>query len=158
MPSFPQFITTKTRGPQGIQIPELEFGNGELSKAPATQEKMVSDLSCHLDAHKSMGQDGMRPSCKKEAAKNLPIFSIIYQQSWLTTEVYVAWKLENVIPIYKSGHKEDPGNYRPLILTLVLGNIMEQIILSVTTWHVQDIQGKRPSQHEFTKAGLVWPI
>lgn len=94
------------------------------------------------------------PKSKTRAAKTLPIISII-QQFWLTTEVSVAWKLANVIPIYKNG--QDPGNYRPVILTLVLGNIMEQIVLSVTTWHVQDNQGNRPSQHEFTKAGLVWP-
>lgn len=95
------------------------------------------------------------PKSKKRVAKNLPIISIIYQQFWLATEVSVAWKLANVIAIYKKG--QDPGNYRPVILTLVLGNIMEQIVLSVTTWHLQDNQGNRPSQYEFTKAGHVWP-
>ena len=39
--------------------------------------------------------------------------------------------------VYKKGWKEDFGNYRPVSLTLVLRKVMEQIILSAITWHVQ---------------------
>ncbi|PKU43509.1 rna-directed dna polymerase from mobile element jockey-like [Limosa lapponica baueri] len=31
------------------------------------------------------------------------------QQSWLTSEIPVDWKIANVTPIYKKGWKEDPG-------------------------------------------------
>jgi len=54
-----------------------------------------------------------------------------------------------VTPIYKNGRKEDPGNYRPVSLTLVPRKIMERFILSALTGHVQDNQGIRPSQHGF---------
>ncbi|GAB0207205.1 mitochondrial enolase superfamily member 1 [Grus japonensis] len=77
--------------------------------------------------------------------------SIIYQQSWLTEEVPVDWRLANVMPIYKKGQKKDLGNYRPVSLTSVLGKVMEQIILSAITWPVQDNQVIRPSQHGFMK-------
>ena len=40
-------------------------------------------------------------------------------------------------PIYS---KEDLGNYGPVNLTLVPGKVMEQIVLSVITWYVQDNQ------------------
>ncbi|GAB0178318.1 mitochondrial enolase superfamily member 1 [Grus japonensis] len=75
------------------------------------------------------------------------------QQSWLTEEVPVDWRLANVTPTYQKGQKEDLGNYRPVSLTSVLGQVMEQIILSAITWHIQDNQGIRPSQHGFTKGG-----
>ncbi|KAK4808496.1 hypothetical protein QYF61_005813 [Mycteria americana] len=81
-----------------------------------------------------MGLDGIHP-----------------RQSWLTREVPVDWRLANVTPIYKKGWKEDPGNYRPVSVTSVLGKVMEQIILSAITWHVQDNQVIRPSQHGFRK-------
>lgn len=45
--------------------------------------------------------------------------------------------------------QEDPENYRPASLTSELGNVMEQVILSATTQHIQDNQGIKPSQHWF---------
>ncbi|GAB0209629.1 mitochondrial enolase superfamily member 1 [Grus japonensis] len=66
-------------------------------------------------------------------------------------EVPVDWRLANVMPIHKKGQKEDPGNYRPVSLTLVPGKVMEQIILSAITRHVQDNPAIRPSQHGFMK-------
>ncbi|PKU31077.1 rna-directed dna polymerase from mobile element jockey-like [Limosa lapponica baueri] len=78
--------------------------------------------------------------------------SIIYQQSWITREVPVDWKLANVTPIYKKGWKEDLGNYKPVSLTLVLGKVMEQIILSTIRRYIQDNQTIRQSQHGFMKS------
>ncbi|KAK4815372.1 LOW QUALITY PROTEIN: hypothetical protein QYF61_001360, partial [Mycteria americana] len=113
---------------------------------------MVSDLLHHLDTHKSMGPDEIHPRVLKELAEVLtkPL-SIIYQQSWLTGEVPVDWRLANVTPIYKKDRKENPGNYRPVSLTSVLAKLMEQIILSAITWHVENNQGIKPSQHGFRK-------
>ena len=53
--------------------------------------------------------------------------------------------------IYKKGQKEDPENYRPVILTSVPGKITEQFILSALTGHVKDNQKIRPSKHLFMK-------
>ncbi|GAB0209569.1 mitochondrial enolase superfamily member 1 [Grus japonensis] len=113
---------------------------------------MDINLPHHLDTHKSMGPDDIDPRILRELAEVLikPL-SIIYQQSWLTREVPVDWRLANVTPIYKKGWKEDPGNYRPVSLTLVPGKVMEQIILSAIMRHVQDNQVISPSQHGFMK-------
>ncbi|GAB0199266.1 mitochondrial enolase superfamily member 1 [Grus japonensis] len=99
-----------------------------------------------------MGLDGIHPRVLRELAEVLtePL-SIIYQQSWLTEEVPVDWRLANVMPIHKKGWKKDPGNYRPVSLTSVPGKFMEQIILSAIMQHVQDNQVIRPSQHGFMK-------
>ena len=51
--------------------------------------------------------------------------SIIYQQSWLSKDVPVGWKLANVTPIYKKSQKEDRRNYRPFSLTSVPGKVVE---------------------------------
>ncbi|KAJ7422815.1 rna-directed dna polymerase from mobile element jockey-like [Willisornis vidua] len=58
------------------------------------------------------------------------------------------------------GWQENPGNYRSVIWTLVLGKVMEQIILSAITWHVLDKQMIRHSQHGFRKGKscLTHPI
>ncbi|KAJ7423671.1 RNA-directed DNA polymerase from mobile element jockey-like protein [Willisornis vidua] len=99
-----------------------------------------------------MGPDGIHPRVMRELAEELakPL-SIIFQQSWLSGEVPGDWKLANVTPIHKKGCKGDPGKHRPVSLTLVPGRVMEQIILSVITQHLQDGQGIRPSQHGFRR-------
>ncbi|KAK4829261.1 hypothetical protein QYF61_002653 [Mycteria americana] len=131
---------------------ELEDRDGDQNGAPIIQGEMVSDLLHHLDTHKSMGPEEIHPRVLKELADELtkPL-SIIYQQSCLTGEVPVDWRLANVTPIFKKGRKEDPGNYKPVSLTSVPGKLMEQIILSAITRHVENNQGIKPSQHGFRK-------
>ena len=150
MPSLPQSLIVKTSCSVGTQCPGLE--DREQNEAPIIQGEMVSDLLHHLDTHKSVGLDGIHPRVLRELAEVLikPL-SIIYQQSWLTGEVPVDWKLANVTLIYRKGRKENPGNYKPVSLTSVPGKVMEQIILSAITQHVQDNQVMRPSQHAFVK-------
>ena len=36
--------------------------------------------------------------------------------------------LPDVTPIFKNGQKDDPGSYRPISVTSVLGKVMEHII------------------------------
>ncbi|KAK4827592.1 LOW QUALITY PROTEIN: hypothetical protein QYF61_019494 [Mycteria americana] len=138
---FASVFNSKTSCSWGTQPPELEDRDGEQNEAPIIQGKMVSNLLHHLDTHKSMGPNGIHPRVLRELAEVLtkPL-SILYQQSWLSGEVPVDWRLENGMPIYKKSQKEDPGNCRPVSLTSVLGKVMEQIILMM-----------RPSQHGFMK-------
>ena len=107
-------------------------------------------------------QTGSTQGCQGNWQGWLPSHSAIYQHSWLSGEVPEDWRLADVTPIYKKGRKEDPGNYRPVSLTLVPGKVMEQIILGENTWHVPGIEEIRPSQHRFIKGwcmGTVesWP-
>ncbi|KFO81376.1 Putative 115 kDa protein in type-1 retrotransposable element R1DM, partial [Cuculus canorus] len=106
---------------------------------PMIQEEAVRDLLAQLDTHKSMGLDGIHPRVLKEQADVLskPL-SVIFQQSWLTGEVPLDWRLPDVVPIYKKGCREDPGNYRPVSLTSVPGKVMEQVILSAIIKHTQE--------------------
>lgn len=57
--------------------------------------------------------------------------STIQQRSWESGEVSADWKLANVIPIYKKGMGEGPGNYRPVSLTSLPGKAMEKIFLGI---------------------------
>ena len=122
---------------------------------PLMQEEIVSDLLRHLDAHKSMGQDGIHPRVLRELAEVLPkLLSLIYRRSWSTGKVPENWRLANVTPIYEKGQREDPGNYGPVSLTSVPGKIMERFVLRALTWHVRDKQGIGPGQRGFTKGGF----
>lgn len=65
-----------------------------------------------------------------------------------------AWepKKSSVTLAYKKGKKGEPGNYWPVILTLILGKAMQRVILEAISVHKDDKKGFRNSQHGFTKS------
>lgn len=59
-------------------------------------------------------------------------------------------KKVKVMPIFKKGKKDNPGNYRLVSLTPVPWKMAEQILLEATTRQMQKkVFGK--SQHRFIK-------
>ena len=59
--------------------------------------EMVLDLLRKLDAHKSMGPDGLHPRVLRELADAVAKSpSIILQQFWLTRDVPSDWRLANL--------------------------------------------------------------
>ncbi|KAK4820802.1 hypothetical protein QYF61_006927 [Mycteria americana] len=155
----------------GQPVPMLDNPLGEekfpniQSKPPLAQLEAISScpITCYLgeetDPHLSttsfqvvVESDEVSPQPPFLQAKQsqLPqplLIRLLLQTSALSTD----WRLANVTPIYKKGRKEDPGNYRPVSLTSVPGKLMEQIILSAVTRHVENNQQIKPSQHEFRK-------
>ncbi|GAB0177258.1 mitochondrial enolase superfamily member 1 [Grus japonensis] len=107
---------------------------------------MVSALLHHLDTHKSMGPDGIHPGVLRELAEVLtePL-SIIYQQPWLTGEVS---KCDTHL---QEGPEGGPGELQACQSDLSVEEVMEQILLSAITQHIQDNQALTPSQHGFMK-------
>ena len=74
-------------------------------------ERVVRERLSGLNAHKSMGPEGMHPCVLRELAEVIaePL-SIIFERSWRTGEVPEDWRIANVTPVFKKGKKEDPGN------------------------------------------------
>ncbi|KGL79366.1 RNA-directed DNA polymerase from mobile element jockey, partial [Tinamus guttatus] len=106
---------------------------------PWVEKDWVREHLRKLDTHKSMGPDGMHPRVLRELADVIAkLLSIIFERSWRTGEVLEDWKKANVMPVFKKGKKEDPGNYRPVSLTSVPGKVMERLILALVSRHMED--------------------
>ncbi|PKU43522.1 hypothetical protein llap_6178 [Limosa lapponica baueri] len=111
---------------------------------------MVSELLHHLDTQNSMGLDGIHPRVLKELAEVLtkPTF---HHLSLVLANQRGPSRLEGSKSDTHLQEGPQGGNYRSVSLTSVPGKVMEQIILSTITQHMQDNQVIRPSQHWFMK-------
>ena len=65
------------------------------------------------------------------------------------------WRLANVTPIFKKGKKSEPGNYRPVSLTNVIGKIMERVVKKGIMEYVDKNRILANSQHGFRSGRSV---
>jgi len=138
-----------------VHYPALVDRDGEQNKPCMIHDEIVLDLLGKLDAHKSMGLDGVHPRVLRDLADMVAkTLSIILQQSWLTGDVPADCRLANVTPIFRKSWKNDPASYRPISFTSVPGNVMEWIISGAIMDQLKVNQEIRPSQHFMNFTGL----
>uniref|UniRef100_K7F0W4 Reverse transcriptase domain-containing protein n=1 Tax=Pelodiscus sinensis TaxID=13735 RepID=K7F0W4_PELSI len=91
---------------------------------PVVGKEQVRNYLEKLNVHKSMGPDLVHPRVLRELVNVIvePL-AIIFEKSWRSGEIPDNWIKANVVPIFKKGKKDDPGNYRPVSLTSVPGKI-----------------------------------
>ncbi len=75
------------------------------------------------------GPDGIPPVILKECGALLyPILSTFFNACLTQNYIPDEWKSANVIPLHKHGSIHEPGNFRPISLTSVVGKVMESIV------------------------------
>ena len=93
----------------------------------------------HLTCTKAAGSDGIPPLllrlCETSAAGNL---TQIINESLRNGVVPDVYKLATVCPVFKSGNKCDPSNYRPVSLLPVVSKLLEKIVHRQLVRYIQD--------------------
>ena len=114
--------------------------------------KIVADILRSIKNSSSPGPDEISQRVLKETADavSLPL-SILFQKSLASGMVPTDWKRANVVPIFKSGTKRDPSNYRPISLTSVVVRIMERVLKVKMMSHMKTHRLINPSQHGFLR-------
>ena len=61
------------------------------------------------------------------------------------------WKIAQITPIVKKGHRCKPGNYRPVSLTDIICKILEKLVRRNIVDHLEQNELINPAQHGFVK-------
>lgn len=133
---------------QDSQEAKLLFGN--------TEDQIVFDtVLVHrqllkLKIDKSPGPDELHPMILKECADSLaePLAKI-FQSSFADGHLPADWKMAEICPIFKKGHKSDPGNYRPVSLTSVVCKVMESVVRDHLLQYLEERNLISSKQHGF---------
>ena len=111
---------------------------------------MVTEVLRHIKNSSSPGPDEISQRVLKEVAEEVSLpLSLLFNKSMQTGTIPLDWKRANVVPIFKSGSKGEPINYRPISLTSVVVRIMERILKGKILLHLKSNKLINPSQHGF---------
>ena len=129
--------------------PGHELEQGKLNCMNVDKEELMSIMR-KLDGRKAMGPDAVSGQVLKECSEELlePLHNII-NCSINTGKVPKEWKRADIVPIYKSGDKQEPLNYRPVSLTSVVCKICEIIIKKRWSQHLEEENAICNSQFGF---------
>ena len=135
------------------EMPEATEKNFQstLTDLEITAEKVEAAID-KLKEHSAAGPDGIAPRVVKETKKELitPL-TILFRKSIESGKIPDEWREAVVTPIFKKGKKSDPGNYRPVSLTNVIGKTMERIVKEELMRHVESEKILTNAQHGFRK-------
>ena len=112
-------------------IPTLDdYSFPDISPISITNAGVLALLS-NLKIHKASGPDKIPASLLKNLATSLaPALTMIFKASLSQSSLPSEWKIANIVPIFKKGNRNNPGNYRPVSLTCICSKLLEHIVYS----------------------------
>jgi hypothetical protein len=117
-----------------------------------TDQYEILNIIYSFDNSASCGPDEIPSSAVKSIAQfiSLPL-SLLINNSFNKGTFPDQLKLAKVIPIYKSGSKSDPNNYRPISLLNFFSKVFEKVIYSRLLQFINDSNILYPNQFGFRK-------
>lgn len=109
---------------------ETKYTNSEFNIPLMTSDDITKYLS-KADNFKASGYDKISVRILKSFCKALiPILLILFNLCITKSVFPTAWKIAKVTPLFKSGHKSDPKNYRPISVLPIISKILENHIFN----------------------------
>ena len=128
-------VVTDVRRPEHLDLPALEGPLNETTLpeclsafSPVSVGTVLKHLES-IDPRKATGSDGIPGLLLKQCAAVIaPSLTAIFNVSLTTGELPRAFKVANIAPVYKSGDREEAGNYRPISLLPIVSKVLEKIV------------------------------
>ena len=120
-------------------------------------ETALKEALSKLNSNKSAGPDNIHARVLKEMAPVIarPL-TILFNKCYEEGKIPDDWKRANVTCIFKKGSKSDPGNYRPVSLTSIIGKIAEKFVKNAMYDFLQNQKFFTDNQYGFrTKKSCV---
>ena len=134
-------------------IPVLENSPHPSMPDILVEENGVKKLLQNLNPRKASGPDKIPCRLLKELASELaPALTLLFNKSLSTGEVPKIWKHALVQPIFKKGDRGQAANYRPISLTCICCKLLEHIVRTGITKHLESNKIISDAQHGFRKA------
>lgn len=104
----------------------------------------------NLKGSSAYGSDGISLRFIKDSLYMIAFYVTIIINTSIVTNTYPAlWKLSHVVPIFKSGDRDEVSNFRPISLLPVLSKILEKIIANQLSRYLEINHLISDSQHGF---------
>lgn len=112
----------------------------------------VACLINNLKLSTSSGVDNISSKILKNTISvSRKIICVIFKQSLSSGQLPSDWKIGKVVPVFKSGNRNSPENYRPISLTCICCKLIEHIIASHVYNHLESNHFFFHNQHGFRK-------
>ena len=113
-------------------------------------ENVIIDVIKELSPNSAAGPDGIPASLLINCAPEIaPLLKCIFTSSFSKECILPSFKRAAIVPIFKSGDKCLPGNYRPISLTSVICKVYERIIRKQVFSFLCDKNFLNDTQHGF---------
>lgn len=131
--------------PELIGVPQCPA----LEDVDITTEAVARKLAS-LKPLSAPGPDSILPRVLRESADSLAVpLQILFRKSVDSGCVPLDWKSGDVVPIFKSGSRQSPANYRPVSLTSIPSKVLESFVRDCLLQHMSESELLHPAQHGF---------
>lgn len=130
-------------------LPETNYNSKLETLTPCSPDEIIKIIK-NLDSNASTGIDGISTKAVKcishLIANNLSIcFNKLLSEGIFPQTL----KIAKVMPIFKSGPKTEPGNYRPISVLPIMSKILEKILFSRLEEYLNSINFLYDHQYGF---------
>ena len=145
------FSSVFTRSNDEPPTKEAINGNKSLSDIEVTEAR-VKQLIDGMRENAAPGPDGFPPILLKMLCEEITTpLTILFQKSIDDGKIPDDWREANITAIHKKGSKADPGNYRGVSLTSVMGKLLERVVKNEMDAYIENNGLMKDSQHGFRR-------